>query len=97
MDSININQRLQILDGDIVAITLLIASEKTKRENTADAAEKAVILDSIKVLNAEKAVLITQRGALQTPASSTSQGKICLYPSIVIPSIFEPHYALCMF
>ena len=39
----DINQRLLILDDAIAAITLLIASEKTKRDNTGDVAEKAVI------------------------------------------------------
>ena len=70
--------QLKELKGEIDELSKEIRQEKKKRDDTADVDEKVVILDSIKVLNAEKAARSATRDALVlrlVPAPAPSPGK----------------------
>ena len=61
MDVVTKGERLTQFDTESRAIRALILAKETDRKTELDVAEKAVILNSITVLNDEKRVLIAQR------------------------------------
>ena len=87
-------QLIADLKAEIDTINAKIETKEAERKAETDVAEKAVILDSINVLNDRLTALIAERRELTLKPPATSQGKICIYPSTVIPTIFELHYSI---
>ena len=87
---ININKRLDKLDGEIDAITLLIASEKAEWKG-ASPEDKPVILKSIEDLNARLEALIAHRRELSlAPAPAPGNNTTLSFDACICQHTIPP-------
>ena len=87
------DKQLGDLKGEIDAINLKIEKLEDKRENTADVTERAVILDSIKTLNARLEARSATRDQLLLNASAApAPGKNTPLAFYVTPPLYMRTY-----